>query len=205
MNLIRLMDKLRGKWRKKWAHDSYEEAAISLIDQKTKKTRVKEAANYFGVHPEIVSFFKAMRYECEKRGITVKAHEFYRSGERQNQLFEKKVTKARAGESPHQYGCAVDIISTEHGWNMTKKEWDIVCAIGYEVARKKKLRIINGSDWGKPNEHTRFWDPAHWELKRWRDYRAAEKYANENKIALREDTQQRFSQLDYIFGMIEKS
>jgi len=83
-----------------------------------------------------------------------------RTAERQQELYDKGFTKAKPGFGAHQYGMAVDCIIGHKGWNLSKKEWACLCAIGKEVARRRNLKIESGYDWD-------FWDPAHWELIGW--------------------------------------
>ena len=182
------------------AHKTYEEAALSLIDKDTetkRKKRIEQDINYEGVHPDIVTFWKGMQKECQKRNISVRAFEFVRSMEKQEYYYKTGRSKARAGRSAHNIGglglsAAVDIISTERAWDLTKKEWDILITIGYEVARKKKIKVVNGSEFSK------LYDPAHWELRDWRKWREAADYCAKNKIQLPEGATDRWLKLDYI-------
>jgi hypothetical protein len=182
------------------AHKTYEEAALSLIDKDTetkRKKRIEQDINYEGVHPDIVTFWKGMLKECHKRNISVRAFEFVRSMDKQEYYFKTGRSKARAGRSAHNIGglglsAAVDVISTERAWDLTKKEWDILITIGYEVARKKKIKVVNGS------EFTKLYDPAHWELRDWRKWREAADYCAKNKIQLPEGATDRWLKLDYI-------
>lgn len=93
---------------------------------------------------------------------------FVRTHDEQDRLYAKGVTKAKGGESPHNYGCAVDQVHYSRYWDLTKKEWAVIGLIGKEVARRRNIKIVWGGDWG-------FYDPAHWELRDWRHYRAAAK------------------------------
>lgn len=182
------------------AHKTYEEAALSLIDKDTetkRKKRIEQDINYEGVHPDIVTFWKGMQKECQKRNISVRAFEFVRSMEKQEYYYKTGRSKARAGRSAHNIGglglsAAVDVISTERAWDLTKKEWDILITIGYEVARKKKIKVVNGSEFSK------LYDPAHWELRDWRKWREAADYCAKNKIQLPEGSTDRWLKLDYI-------
>lgn len=188
-------------------HKTYEEAALSLIDQDTetkRKKRVEQDINYDGVHPDIVTFWKAMKKECDKRNISVRAFEFVRSMDKQEYYYKTGRSKARAGRSAHNIGglglsAAVDIISTERAWDLTKKEWDILITIGKEVARKKRIKIVNGS------EFKTLYDPAHWELEGWRKWRRAADYCVQNKIQLPHDATDRWLKLDYIDDIHNKS
>jgi hypothetical protein len=84
-----------------------------------------------------------------------------RDEKRQNDLYEQGRSKAKGGNSPHQFGCAVDIVHATRYWQLSKKEWDIIGSIGKEIARKRHLKLDWGGDWD-------FYDPAHWQLKNWR-------------------------------------
>lgn len=50
--------------------------------------------------------------------------ETYRSPERQNELFRRKKTKARAFESAHQFGLAVDFVPLTDGGDWKWEGWD---------------------------------------------------------------------------------
>jgi hypothetical protein len=201
----RLMDRVQCVAHK--AHKTYEDAALSLIDKDTetkRKKRVEQDTNYEGVHPDIVLFWKGMQKECEKRNISVRAFEFVRSMDKQQYYYKTGRSKAKAGRSAHNIGglglsAAVDIISTERAWDLTKKEWDILITIGYEVARKKKIKIVNGS------EFRSLYDPAHWELAGWRQWRQAADYCAENKIVLPDSPTDKWLKLDYINRINNKS
>lgn len=182
------------------AHKTYEAAALSLIDKDTdtkRKKRIEQDINYDGVHPDIITFWKGMQKECQKRNISVRAFEFVRSMDKQEYYYKTGRSKAPPGRSPHNIGglgisAAVDVISTERAWDLTKKEWDILITIGYEVARKKKIKVVNGSEFSK------LYDPAHWELRDWRKWREAADYCAKNKIQLPHDATDRWLKLDYI-------
>jgi len=99
---------------------------------------------------------------CKARNIPVEAFEMLRNEARQDALYAEGRSKAKAGNSPHQYGMAVDVVHATRYWQLSKKEWDILGSIGKEVARRRNIKIEWGGDWEK------FWDPAHWQLQNWR-------------------------------------
>lgn len=149
------------------SHKDYTAAAYALADAPALKrldVRKKQSeVEYQGVHPDIVSFWKAFCVACKGRNIPVMAFEMLRTEQRQMELYAQGRTKAKAGESPHQYGLAVDVVPLVNGqptWSISKKQWDIIGAIGKEVARKRNIKIEWGGDWG--------WDYAHWEIMGWR-------------------------------------
>lgn len=188
---VRLFDRIHKGPKSEFVSTDHIEAARSLADPDASEAlwlRIEASKNdYRYSHPDIVIFWKAMFKHMKARGIPVRAFEFTRSTERQNELFDTGRSKARAGQSPHQihtfkfkthrwcfesksqkedefvqdYSAAVDIIHATRGWNLTKKEWDVVGAIGKEIARKRNIDIEWGGDW-------QFYDPAHWQLKSWK-------------------------------------
>jgi hypothetical protein len=94
-------------------------------------------------------------------GIPMFGHNMVRTSAQQTELFVKGVSKAKAGKSPHNYGCAVDIVHSRKAWNLTKKEWGLIGHIGKDIAARNNIKIVWGGDWN-------FYDPAHWELKDWK-------------------------------------
>jgi hypothetical protein len=161
---VKFLDRVNAWFKGEPVHKDYVEAAYGLADSKATQRkdiiRKQSEVQFEGVHPEIVMFWKAMHDACRARNIPVLAFEMLRSRARQDELFAQGRSKARAGSSPHQYGCAVDIVHATRYWQMSKKEWDIIGSIGKEVARKRNIKIEWGGDW-------EFWDPAHWQLKNW--------------------------------------
>lgn len=126
-------------------------------------------ANRQGAHVDILAFEKRLVARLRKMGVPVFAHCVVRSEEEQARLFAQKVTKARPGQSPHQYGMAVDIIHGVHGWDLSRKQWEIIAHVADEVARALSIEITWGGDFDGNRETTHDqWDPAHFELTHWR-------------------------------------
>jgi hypothetical protein len=175
----------------------YQKAAKELVNRKLIREAEKKypLTNKFNLtHPEVTRFAVAFINECRSRGIPMIAFETYRTPERQRKLKNKGVTNAPAGWSPHQYGCAVDLLVIPQWWEATRDQWSVLGVIGKEIARKKKIEITWGGDFES------IYDPAHWEITNWRDYRKASIYAQKNSISLSNDTSQIFERLD---GIIE--
>jgi len=208
------MDRIHKGPKSEFVSTDHIEAARSLADpDASEKLWVKIEATtneYRYSHPDIVIFWKAMFKHMKARGIPVRAFEFTRSMERQNELFDSGRSKARAGQSPHQIhtfrfeskneeteklvtfnketfrfevknsstkkklvtykdcSAAVDIIHATRGWNLTAKEWQVVGAIGHEIARKRNIDMEWGGDWDGHDGRPNFYDPAHWQLKSWK-------------------------------------
>lgn len=146
---------------------THQQAATSLVD----RSRVMSIAHRNqllkvssdGAHPDIVDFARAFLKELDARGMPFFPHCYVRSAQEQDRLFKAGVTKARAGQSPHNHGLAVDIVHDGKYWDLSGKQWAVVGMIGKEVARRRNIKIEWGGDW-------RFYDPAHWQLADWKKY-----------------------------------
>lgn len=152
------------------------EAAAFMVDRPaitTKAYRDRQVYQWTGVHPDIIEFTRKFIKELERRGIPMYAFELMRTPERQNNLLANGRSKAKAWSSPHQYGCAVDIVSHTKYWDLTPKQWDVLGAIGKEIARKMNVELTWGGDW-------KFYDPAHWQLTNWREYK--EMYDRDGRV-----------------------
>jgi len=123
-------------------------------------------ADKAGAQPDILRFADLLIGRAFKLGIPLFPHCVVRGSEEQNRLFKEGKSKARAGESPHNYGAAVDIVHGKLGWNLSRRQWAIIGHLGKEIAAQQGLKVTWGGDW-------KFYDPAHWELTEWRAIRAA--------------------------------
>jgi hypothetical protein len=193
---VRFLDRIQYL-AKGLAHKTHTDAARDLIDDKAHKNLyvvIDQSENeYMWVHPDIVDFWKAMHKECKARRIPIRAYEFLRTRERQDELHAKGVSNAKAGRSPHQYGCAVDIISATKAWDLSKKQWDVIGSIGKEIARKRKIKITWGGDFQS------LWDPAHWEIRDWEKIRTAYNHCVRFGIKIPEETKLRFAFLENVY------
>lgn len=122
-------------------------------------------ADRAGAQPEILEFERRLVKRAFKLGVPLFAHAVVRRSVDQNRLFREGKSHARAGESPHNYGAAVDLIHGTKAWALSRKQWAIIGHLGKEVAAQMGVAVVWGGDW-------KFYDPAHWELANWRDIRA---------------------------------
>ncbi len=147
----------------------HQAAARSLTNHEYCKSLKYKAqslkTSWEGVHPDILDFHKAFQKELLQRGYPFYAFFFWRSHELQDELYRQGSTKARGGQSPHNYGCAVDEVHCYKFWDLTRKQWAVLGAIGKEVARRKGIKIVWGGDW-------KFYDPVHFQLADWKRYKA---------------------------------
>lgn len=114
-----------------------------------------------GALPEILEFERKLVKRARKLGVPLFAHCVVRSPADQNAAYVTGVSRAKAGESPHNFGCAVDLIHGTKGWELSRKQWDVIGHLGNELARSLGLAVTWGGDWD-------FYDPAHWELTDWK-------------------------------------
>jgi uncharacterized protein YcbK (DUF882 family) len=70
---------------------------------------------------KLEQFWQIMAYI----GAPVEFHEYYRSPQRQNELYFQGKTKAKGGQSSHNWGLAVDFHFERHGWNVPKDWWEM--------------------------------------------------------------------------------
>ena len=99
--------------------------------------------------------------EMEMLGLPIRITEGYRSPERQNELYAQGrttkgpvVTNAKAGESQHQYGNAIDIVFRKLGYDATNDQWLAAASVAERL----------GFDWGGDWENIGFVDKPHFEL-----------------------------------------
>jgi len=92
------------------------------------------------LHPVVKPKVEAFLAACKDHGIDLLVTSTYRDNESQNALYAqgrttpgKKVTNAKAGQSWHNWRCAVDIVPLRNGkpvWNTSGADWEIWEAVG---------------------------------------------------------------------------
>ena len=122
-------------------------------------------ADRTGADPRILDFERKLVKRAFKMGVPLFAHCVVRGSAEQNRLFKAGHSKARAGESPHNFGAATDVIHGTMAWELTRKQWAVIGHVGKEIAAQAGIAVTWGGDWS-------FYDPAHWELSDWEEIRA---------------------------------
>ena len=115
-----------------------------------------------GADPQILLFEEKFLRRMHKLGIPMFATCIVRTLNEQTMEFVQGNTKHRAGESPHNYGCAVDFVHGIDGWHLAPESWELLGHIGKEIAAQNGIHIVWGGD-------MRDSSPAHWELEDWRE------------------------------------
>lgn len=97
-------------------------------------------------------------------GFPSRVHCCYRSGADQDAAFARGASRARAGQSPHQFLEAVDIVHEARAWDVPPAYWAALASVVRNVAADYGVELSGGFVWG--------WDLAHVELADWRRMRA---------------------------------
>lgn len=128
-----------------------------------------DLANGGMAHPDILEFRRVFIKRMAKVGVPMFASEIWRTHERQDQLKADGFSNASGGNSPHQYGLAVDIVHSTLGWQLDQRQWALVGEIGKDLITQSGFALEWGGDW-----KTKLFpegDPAHWQVINWRDVR----------------------------------
>lgn len=135
-----------------------------LLADKHRMWNLAQRANREGAHPDILEFEKRMvRRMGKELGIPMFAHCVVRSMQQQAKEYDEGDSKAKPGQSPHNYGCAIDLIHATRAWKLSEKEWLVIGHVGQEIVKTAGLALVSlawGGDW-------KFYDPAHWEVRDW--------------------------------------
>lgn len=119
-------------------------------------------------HPALLEFINAFQRRLAQLKVPMFAHCVWRTHSDQNQLYIEGRSNARGGESLHNIGCAVDLIHSTRGWELSDDAWKTLGYIGQELALQRGIGIRWGGDWDGDGDFTdqRLYDPAHWELQK---------------------------------------
>lgn len=151
---------------------TYAEALAGMVDRPFLASQrwqdQQHRAVRFGAHPDIVEFERLLIKRMAKLGVPLFAPEVVRSAKRQDELYALGNSKAKGGQSAHQYGLAVDLVHSVHGWNLSAKQWEVIEHMGRELAKATGLKVHNLHE---PDGSWSFYDPAHWQVVGWKGLR----------------------------------
>lgn len=118
------------------------EAAKILVWDVASATRIAT------LHPMVIEKVIAFINEAEKKGIKLRIVSAYRSIAEQNKLYAQGrttpgniVTKAKGGQSSHNFGTAIDVVPIVNGEPDWKTDWNKIAVIG------KSFGFKWGGDW----------------------------------------------------------
>lgn len=105
------------------------------------------------LHPRLAGLAETLVRAAWQAGLRVMVFEGYRDDKRQNELFTKGTTRARAGQSYHGFGLAVDLVFLDDRGNPSwalHHDWQKLGRIG------KELGFVWGGDFKKIKDFGHF-------------------------------------------------
>lgn len=94
----------------------------------------------------------------------------YRSNEEQEMMYKQKTSKARAGQSAHNYkpSLAIDVVpypipKKNDAWDSDSEEWQKLCDLIMDIAKDKGIELEWGGNWKS------LVDKPHYEIKDWKN------------------------------------
>lgn len=151
----------------------YSQALAGMVDKLFIKSTTfgdqQRRADYRGSHPIIYEFGALLVLRMQRLGVPMYVHCLWRDKEAQETAFKLGHSKVQWPDSPHNRGCAVDIIHSRHLWDLSPRQWQIIGHVGKEVAAAKGFKLVWGGDWKRYPDAQIGWDPAHWQLADWRE------------------------------------
>lgn len=150
--------------------DDFAGAIAGMVDRPFLKSQKFEAqqlrAVRDGAYPPMRTFERMLVQRLGKLGIPMFCHEFWRDNAKQTELYVTGFSKAKAGQSSHNYGLGFDLIHSTKAWDLTEKQWQVIGHVGNELAKSISLPVVWGGD--DPGIDDEFdWDPAHWQHSKW--------------------------------------
>lgn len=118
-------------------------------------------ADSAGASPALIAHARMLMKSCSDLGIPMYVHTWWRTPEQQRVVVAGGFSKTTDG--PHMHGMAYDLVHGRLHWELPRATWEIIGALGNELARRNGLPIKWGGEWSDP------WDPAHWQIANWRD------------------------------------
>lgn len=116
-----------------------------------------------GAHPDLLEFERVMVRKMAKLGVPMFVPEMVRTAKRQDDLFALGNSRAKGGQSAHQYGLALDLVHSTLAWGLTPRQWELVHHVGEELVTQKGLKVENFCAQGRNG-----FDPAHWQVRDWK-------------------------------------
>ena len=120
-----------------------------------------EKANWRGTHFALIEFYSLLYKQLRKNGYPVYCHTAYRHPKLQAMLQRQGNSLVNSG--PHQRGAAIDLVHSHFHWNAHRDFWRLIGNMGEHIIRQRNLPLEWGGRWSN------FPDPAHWQIKHWRD------------------------------------
>lgn len=122
-----------------------------------------------GAHPIMLEFPKLLVRRMARLDVPMYAHCVVRTVEEQRRVFKEGLTKVdpEKGVWPHQ-GLASDVVHSTVHWGLHPEQWLLVGHVGKELAAQRGWDLEWGGDWRRKPTDKVGWDPAHWQVRGWR-------------------------------------
>jgi peptidoglycan L-alanyl-D-glutamate endopeptidase CwlK len=153
----------QATYRTRFQLEQTKKSLIARLREKRDRLKAqvdKERTGPTDLLPLVQERANAVIAEMKRRGHAVRIVEGYRTLERQTELYNQGrttrgaiVTNAKAGESLHNYGVAVDFVFRREGYNASEYLWQLLGKVGKD----------QGFEWG--GDWQGFIDRPHFELK----------------------------------------
>lgn len=138
----------------------------SAFCRSTKFSEQQARANRQGAHADIIEFERVFIRKLRTYNLPFYCHTMVRTRQDQRSAYARGVSRIRGDHAfPHEKW-AGDFIHGTKGWDLSRKQWEIVGHIGLEVAAALNIKIVWGGNFSS------LYDPAHFELAEWRKYAA---------------------------------
>lgn len=111
------------------------------------------------LEPGFRSQVEAFMAASKAAGVELIVTETYRSSERQQQLFDQKLTQLRT-VGVHHYGLACDFAKMIGGQASWDGDWTFCVGLAKQVSTADRV-VISGYDWGTPDQPHSFRDSDH--------------------------------------------
>lgn len=132
------------------------------LDEDNRDAFYMARKRYFeDAHQDILEFERRLITRMRKQNVPLFCHCLWRDNAEQTRLFVTGRSKAKAGQSAHNWGMAVDIVHSTLAWELQPMSWALLGHIGKEISVQSGIAVTWGGDWS-------FHDPAHWELSDWK-------------------------------------
>jgi len=151
----------------------YSQALAGMVDKlylkSSKYGDQQRRADQQAAHPEIVEFSRLLVKRMGALGVPMFPQCVWRDRKAQEIAFKLGNSKAQWPDSPHNRGCAADLMHSRHLWNLSPRQWQLIGHVGKELAVANGLKLVWGGDWKRYPDALIGWDPAHWQLADWRE------------------------------------
>lgn len=142
-------------------------ARLELVDEARCKSVALLKLQYRTANMRLVPPVRKLALTVQRKLLLMDIPVFVSQGDRgkveQDLAVARGFSKARWPKSPHNWGCAFDLVHHRILYEGDEAHYKVLSALVLEVARAANLKMVWGGDW-------KFYDPTHYEMSDWGDY-----------------------------------